>query len=140
MRGDESQILNVLTAFADAWIGGKTDAILACWDPESKDATYMAVERNEIIHGHAGLREYYEEVFKKMGYTVSRGELLDPTIRFMDEHCAHVICVYRWTYRVGSYEGTTDSRVSVVVRKRGRGWYFQHMHESIKWTAPASHA
>jgi hypothetical protein len=138
MREDENQILNVLKAFSDAWIGVKPDEILSLWDSELTDPTYLAVEKDEFIRGHATLRAYYDDVFKRMGYTVSRGDLLHPLIHFLDGAHAHVSCSYRWAYKVGTYEGVTVSRISVVMRKHTNRWRFLHMHESIKWTPPVA--
>jgi hypothetical protein len=140
MREDENKILNVLTAFSDAWIGViKPDEILSLWDSELDDPTYLAVERDEFIRGHASIRDYYVDVSRRMGYVVSRGDLLHPIIHVLEGGTlAHVSCSYRWAWKVGPHEGVTVSRVSVVMRKRAERWRFLHMHESIKWTPPVS--
>jgi uncharacterized protein (TIGR02246 family) len=135
MSHEEEQIKATVHAFVDAWRAVDMDAVMQCWDPApADDLSFVICESDEFLFGRSAVRAYFEAAARSVRLTGA--EVSNIGVRILSEDAAYAICLFKWTVEANGQEFVTNLRGSLVLRKRAKRWYFQHMHESMKWTLP----
>jgi ketosteroid isomerase-like protein len=135
-REDAARVKAALRAFAETWRAGQLDEMMGHWDSrDGEELTYVCVDKDELIVGFEAIQTYFHGV-AGAGYQVLGAEMTEPTLRFLGEDRAYAMCHYIWHCQLGALKFTTKTRATFVLRRRDERWYYQQMHESVKWGGP----
>lgn len=125
-----NKIPATLARYASGWCEGNIEKILALWDEEYAEISYMPAELDAAVTGHASMRKYYNDVAS--AFSVSRGKIGEVTVRPLGD-VVYAICDFDWEFKHGDAVIALPTRATFVLRERRGEWYFLHMHESIVW-------
>ena len=124
------QITAALARYASGWCENNIEKVLALWDEEYPDISYMPAELDAAIVGHASMRKYYVDV--KSAYSISSGKIGEVTAQPLGD-VVYASCTFDWEFKHGDAVSALPTRTTFVLRERKGEWYYLHMHESIIW-------
>jgi ketosteroid isomerase-like protein len=130
-RADEAAILQAVEGFAVGFINRDLEMVMDLWDASAADeVSFLQVENELPVIGLENFRAYYTGHLQNI--ITLGGEVSDVQIRRMGD-IAYVVCRYTWVSKyVSTGQVSVDStRATIILRKQGRRWLYQHFHESI---------
>ncbi len=141
MRDEENHIGAVLKGYVEGFSGAQVnvEALLQLWDSsEAEHVTYLPAESGTPYLGLKALQQYYTLLAEN--YVITVGEVRNVRVRFISGDVAYALCEFVWEYGPKANPSVKlgfTSRGSVVLRKRGKRWLYEQLHESVTWTPPS---
>lgn len=135
-RKEEEAIAQAVRNYPAAFQSGDVQTLLNLWDPQFREQlTYISVEKPEPTCGLEAMKPYYQLLVDH--YVVLGGDVRNLRIS-VEGNVAYAVCdiVWSWDSKAGGAAVTIPARTTILMRKRGERWLYQHLHESITWTEP----
>jgi ketosteroid isomerase-like protein len=135
-RKEEEAITQAVHNYPAAFRSGDVQALLELWDPQiGEQLTYISVEKPEPTYGLEAMQPYYQLLCDH--YVVLGGDVSNLRIS-VEGNVAYAVCdiLWSWDSKAGGAALTLPARTTILLRKRGERWLYQHLHESITWTEP----
>jgi hypothetical protein len=143
-KEDEAKIIKVLDGLVQGWRKADATLLKSLYDPEYPDLSFLVPENPRPIFGLASLSNYYKKLVKVFPDVKVKPENIKIVPLAGRDDLAHLFCDLPCYVKMPEWkpEGFyakdwfVYSRLTLVLRRKGRDWYIVHYHESIAWTPP----